>query len=515
MLFPCGRGFLLASGGGRLFNQEPPGIVLVRLETVMPDDLHMDSEDFRELGRKLIDFIADYRDKIETLPVLSQVQPGEVAAGLPLEPPVEGDSLDNILQDIDRIVMPGLTHWQSPGFFGYYPANSSLPSVLAELLCAGLGVQGMSWVTSPACTELETRVLDWLAGILGLPGSFSSSSSGGGGVIHGTASEAVLAVMVAGRERIRARGETDGKELRAYCSSQAHSSVLKAASICGIGSQNLVQVGVRDDLSIDAAMLEAVIESDLAAGRVPFFICATVGTTSTCAMDSVAELGRIARKYELWLHVDAAYAGNACVCPEYRTMIEGVELADSFNCNPHKWLLTTFDCSTLWVRDRESFTRALSVTPEYLRTSQGDSGAVIDYRDWQIPLGRRFRSLKLWFVLRWYGVDGLRAFIREQVRLAELFEELVCGSQDFEICAPRRLGLVCFRFRGSDDENRELLEAINAGGEIFLTHTVIPAEGAGRYVLRFATGTISTKEKHVLRAWEIIQSLAPSGTVSR
>lgn len=475
----------------------------------MPEELHMSPGQFRELGRKLLDYIAEYRERVASLPVLSKVEPGEVAARLPLKAPAVGDSLERIIEDIDEIVMPGITHWQSPGFFGYYPANSSLPAVLAELLCAGLGVQGMSWVTSPACTEMEVRILDWLAEMLGLPASFRSDSDAGGGVIHGSASEAVLAVMVAARERRKGAAGYDGGELTAYCSSQAHSSVLKAASICGIGTGNLRLVEVLEDLAIDPLALEAAIEADLAAGRCPFFLCATVGTTSSCAVDSVAKLGRLARKYNLWLHVDAAYAGNACVCPEFRSLIEGVELADSFNCNPHKWLLTTFDCSTLWVADRECFTRSLSVTPEYLRSRQGDCGEVIDYRDWQVPLGRRFRSLKLWFVLRWYGVEGLQAFIREQVRLAEMFEELVSQDGHFELAAPRRLGLVCFRYGGSDDENRQLLEAVNSGGEIFITHTVIPVNGTDKYVLRFATGSISTTQEHVTRAWEIIRASAP------
>jgi aromatic-L-amino-acid decarboxylase len=478
----------------------------------MPEDYHMSTGQFRELGGKLLDYIAEYREGIAGRPVLSKVEPGEVAAKLPAGPPVQGDSLEGILEDLDEIVMPGITHWQSPGFFGYYPANSSLPAVLAELLCAGLGVQGMSWVTSPACTELEVRMLDWLAELLGLPDSFRSDSAAGGGVIHGTASEAVLAVMVAARDRRKRSDGYEGGMLTAYCSSQAHSSVPKAASICGIGTENLRQVEVQDDLSIDPCALEAAIEADLAAGHSPFFLCATVGTTSSCAIDSVAELGRLARRYDLWLHVDAAYAGNACVCPEFRSMIEGLELADSFNCNPHKWLLTTFDCSTLWVSDSEDFTRALSVTPEYLRSPQADRGEVIDYRDWQVPLGRRFRSLKLWFVLRWYGVDGLQAFIREQVRLAELFAGFVAGQEGFELAAKARLGLVCFRYRGSDEENRKLLDAVNSGGEIFLTHTVIPVAGQSSYVLRFATGSISTREEHVIRAWEIIRSSAPGAS---
>ena len=277
----------------------------------MPDDLHMSPEQFRELGRKLLDYIADYRQRVGSLPVLSQVAPGEVAAGLALDPPEEGDSLEGIIRDLDEIIMPGLTHWQSPGFFGYYPANSSLPAVLAELLCAGLGVQGMSWVTSPACTELEVRMLDWLAELLGLPDSFRSDSTAGGGVIHGTASEAVLAVMVAARDRRKRSAGYDGGVLTAYCTSQAQSAVPKAASICGIGTDNLRQVAVQEDLSIDPRALEAAIEADLAAGYSPFFLCATVGTTSSCAIDSVAELGRLARRYDLWLHVDAAYAGNA------------------------------------------------------------------------------------------------------------------------------------------------------------------------------------------------------------
>ena len=387
---------------------------------------------------------------------------------------------EGILEDLDRLILPGITHWQAPGFFAYFPCNASGPAIMGELLSAGLGVQGMLWATSPAATELETRMLEWLAQLIGLPAIFE-------GCIQGTASESTLVALLAARHRA---GKGD---LVAYASEQAHSSVLKAARIAGVELRN---VPVRSDLSMDPAALDAMIAEDRARGRKPFFVCATVGTTSSTAIDPLPPLPP-----DLWLHVDAAYAGNACVCPEFRWMIEGVERADSFCTNPHKWLLTSFDCSAFWTRDRASLLGALSVTPEYLKTAH--AGQVIDYRDWQVPLGRRFRALKLWFVIRHYGAEGLRAHIRRHVELAKLFEGWVREDPRFELCAERTLALVCFRKRGSDDENRALLDRVNASGRAYLSHTTLPGKG---YTLRMAIGAPATDERHVREAWDLLRA---------
>jgi aromatic-L-amino-acid decarboxylase len=334
----------------------------------------------------------------------------------------------------------------------------------------------MLWATSPAATELETRMLEWLAQLIGLPAGFE-------GCIQGTASESTLVAMLAARHRA---GPGD---LVAYASEQAHSSVQKAARIAGV---ELRLVPVRKDLSMDPDALAAMIEEDR--HRKPFFVCATVGTTSSTAIDPLPPLPP-----HLWLHVDAAYAGAACICPEFRWMIEGVSRADSFCMNPHKWLLTSFDCSAFWIRDRAALLGAMSVTPEYLKTAH--AGQVIDYRDWQIPLGRRFRALKLWFVMRHYGAEGLRAHVRRHVELAKTFEGWVRADPRFEVCAERTLALVCFRKRGSDEENKALLERVNASGRAYLSHTVLPGRG---YTLRMAIGAPSTEERHVREAWDLL-----------
>jgi len=425
------------------------------------------------------------------------------------------------------VVLPGLTHWQSPSFFAYFPANASGPAVLGELLSAGLGVQGMLWSTSPAATELETRVLDWLCELTGLPESYRSSTGTGGGVIQGTASEAALVAMVAARARVLRKLGREA-ELVAYVSTQTHSSVLKAAMLAGVVRNQEDTVHLRL-LETDAhqalrpEVLERFIREDLAAGRQPFFVCATLGTTSSGAMDPLGPIGEALERTGFtaaggWLHVDAAWAGSALVCPEHRGMLAGVEAADSFAFNPHKWLLTNFDCNAFYTRDRQSLLEALSVMPEYLRNAASASGSVIDYRDWQIPLGRRFRALKLWFVLRHYGAKGLREYIREHVRLAECFAFWVEGDERFELAAPRSLSLVCFRLKprpgeepaATDARNRSLLERLNAGGKVFLTHTVLPGVegGPGRYVLRMAIGSPRTEERHVRAAWDRLAALA-------
>ncbi|RMH28772.1 MAG: aspartate aminotransferase family protein [Planctomycetota bacterium] len=444
-------------------------------------------------------------ERVESLPVLSRAEPGEIAAMLPDTPPERPEPWDAILADLDRVVLPGVTHWQSPTFFGYFPANSSPEAILGDLASSGLGVQGMLWLTSPACTEIETRVLDWLADLIGLPEPFTSRSGVGGGVIQGTASEAVLVAMLAARDRM------DGNAgLTAYGSTQAHSSVVKAAKIAGVGRERVRLIETDDALAMDPAALARAIDDDRAAGRTPFFVCATLGTTSTGAIDPVEEIGRVLDRpgaARPWLHVDAAWAGAACVCPEHRQMLGGVERADSFNFNPHKWLLTTFDCSALWVRDRGPVLDALSITPEYLRNRASDAGAVIDYRDWQVPLGRRFRALKLWFVIRGLGAEGLREHIRRSISLASDLETRLRADPRFEVPVPRSLALVCFRLRGEDARTERLLERVNASGEAFFTHTRIEDRdrpGETRLVIRAAVGGVWTRAEHIDRAWRAL-----------
>ena len=471
-----------------------------------PPRRHMTPDDFRRHGRDVVDWIADYMERVEKLPVLSKVKPGEIRAALPAEPPRQGELFEVMLEDVDRIILPGITNWQSPNFFAYFPSNNSAPSILGELLSAGLGVQGMLWATSPACTELETHVLDWLVGMLGLPEKFRSDSTGGG-VIQDTASSATLCAMLAGRERATGfqSNETgaDGR-LTAYASTQAHSSVEKAAKIAGIGRANLKLVDVDEKFAMRPDALAHAIAEDRRAGNVPCFVCATVGTTSSNAIDPVGEIGRICQDEGIWLHVDAAMSGSAALCPEFRWIHEGVELADSYCFNPHKWMFTNFDCDAFWVADRGALIRTMSVLPEYLRNKATESGAVFDYRDWQIPLGRRFRALKLWFVIRHYGVEGLQAYVRRHVELAQKFKSWVEKSDRFELAAPAPLNLVCFRHVGGDALNENLLDAVNGTGEIYLTHTMLE----GRYTLRMAIGQAWTYERHVEAAWKLLQRLA-------
>jgi aromatic-L-amino-acid decarboxylase len=466
----------------------------------------MTPEEFRRWGHAVVDWIAEYQQRVESLPVLSRAQPGEVRAKLPAAPPAAPEPLERLLQDLDEVVLPGITHWQSPSFFAYFPANASPAAILGELVSAGLGVQGMMWQTSPACTEVETHLLDWLVDLLGLPAGFRSDGAGGG-VIQDTASSATLCAVLAARERASGWATNErGVDRRfvAYTSSQAHSSVEKALTVAGIGRENLRLVDVDDRYALRPDALERAIASDREQGAIPFFVCATVGTTSSTAIDPVPEIGAISRRERLWLHVDAALAGSAAICPEHQGLNAGVELADSYCFNPHKWLLTSFDCDCFWVADRAALIRTLSVLPEYLRNKATESGAVIDYRDWHVPLGRRFRALKLWFVLRLYGVENLRRYIRSHVVLAQDLAAWVERDADFELCAPAPLNLVCFRHVGGDDLNERLLAELNASGELFLTHTKLD----GRYVLRMAIGGTWTERRHVERAWTRIRDTA-------
>ncbi len=484
----------------------------------------MEPEQLRMLGHRMVDWVVDYLERIESLPVLSRAEPGDLLAALPKKPPQEGfdpGEWDQVFNDLDNLILPGITHWQSPSFFAYFSANSSGPSILGELLCAGLGTQGMLWATSPAATELEIRMLEWLGDMLELPPSLKGPQ--GGGCIQGTASESTLVAMIAARKRVLESTGAAPDKLVAYASTQAHSSVVKAAMIAGLchdasGGDALHSVAVDRNLAMDPTALAQAMQADRVAGRIPFFACATVGTTSSGAVDPVRKIADILAESNFvtdggWLHIDAAYAGAGCICPEHRHLLEGVEQADSICFNAHKWLLTNFDCSCFWTRDRTGLINALSVTPEYLRNHASDAGDVIDYRDWQIPLGRRFRALKLWLVIRHYGVEGLQEHVRHHVRLAELFAELVRADERFEICAPPSLGLVCFRLPGEDADakNRELLARLNATGEAYISHTTLPLpapDGSESYVLRMAIGATMTEERHVRAAWDLISRLA-------
>ena len=464
--------------------------------------IHMSSKEFREYGYSVIDWIADYYDGIEKYPVKSQVSPGDIRSSLKKNPPKYGESMETILKDIDRVIMPGITHWQSPMFFGYFPTNTSGPSILADLISSGLGVNGMLWETSPSCTELETQVLDWLADMLNLPNDFKSINKGGG-VIQDTASSASLCAMIAARERKnRGRSNLFGLKdnLIVYISSETHSSIEKAAMISGIGSKNVRCIKVDDGFSMDVNSLKKQIKKDIGDGHIPFFVCATIGTTSSTGIDPVKEIGRICDQYDLWMHVDAAMAGTASLCPEYQYIQEGINYADSYSFNPHKWMLTNFDCSCLFIKNREALTSALEILPEYLKTGSSKKNKVTDYRDWQIPLGRRFRALKLWSVIRYYGTSGLQNYIRNHIELAQYFFRCVKNDNRFEIMAPAPLNLVCFRAKGDDELNQDLLKYINDSGKILMTHTKLK----NSFTLRFCVGQTHTNMSHIERAWDLI-----------
>jgi len=467
---------------------------------------HMTPDEFRRHGHAVVDWIADYYARIESYPVLSRAKPGQIRASLPASPPVKGESFDAILGDIEKLIIPGITHWQSPNFFAFFPSNASGPSILGDLLSSGLGVQGMLWATSPACSELETHVLDWLVGMLGLPEKFLSTRHGGG-VIQDTASSASLCALLAARERATDfnsnRRGCEGK-LVAYASSQAHSSIEKDVRIAGIGLDNLRLIEVDENFAMRPSALAKQIETDRQAGLIPCFICATIGTTSSNAIDPLPDIGRICREQRLWFHVDAAMSGTAALCPEFRDTHAGVELADSYAFNPHKWMFTNFDCNCFYVADRTALIKTLSILPEYLRNQATESGAVIDYRDWQIPLGRRFRALKLWFVIRHYGIEGLQHHIRRHVELAQQFAGWVKADRRFELAAPVPLNLVCFRHKGGDEVNQGLMDRLNRSGDLYLTHTKL----ANRTTLRLAIGQTNTEARHVERAWKRIQEEA-------
>ena len=468
----------------------------------------MDTEEFRAHAHRCVDWMADYLAEIESRPVRARVTPGEVAERLPASPPERGEPMDTILGDVDKVILPGMTHWQHPAFFAYFPANASPPSVLAEMLTAVMGPICMLWQTSPAATELETRTMDWLRQLLGLPEGFH-------GVIQDTASSATLCALLTAREvasdyAINERGFAGTDRFTVYCSTEAHSSVEKAVKIAGLGSAALRKIEVDEHFAMRPEALAAAIEEDVATGHRPLCVMATVGTTGASGFDALRPIGEICRHHSIWLHVDAAWAGSALVVPEHRWMSDGIEFADSFVVNPHKWLLTNFDCTAYFVRDVQALVRTFEILPEYLKTRERDQ--VVDYRDWGIPLGRRFRALKLWFVIRHYGAEGLRAHIQKHMALARELAARVAAAADFELLVAPRLALLCFRYRPPgidasaeiDSLNQRLLEALNDSGALYLTQTRIN----GAYGIRFAIGAERTEAHHVEGAWQAIQETA-------
>ncbi|XP_029927753.1 aromatic-L-amino-acid decarboxylase isoform X1 [Myripristis murdjan] len=470
----------------------------------------MDAAEFRRRGKEMVDYVADYLENIEKRQVYPDVEPGYLRSMIPTEAPLEPELYEDVIKDVERVIMPGVTHWHSPYFYAYFPAATSFPAMLADMLCGAIGCIGFSWAASPACTELETVMLDWLGKMLQLPEDFIAGTHGhGGGVIQGTASEATLVALLAARcKAVRLAQASDParteaeifSKLVAYTSDQAHSSVERAGLIGGV---RMRKVPTDSKYAVKGETLKNMVEEDKKAGLIPFFFCATLGTTPSCAFDHITELGPICNANKIWMHIDAAYAGSAFICPEFRPLLNGVEFADSFNFNPHKWLLVNFDCSTLWVKKRSDIIGAFKMDPLYLKHENQESGLVTDYRHWQIPLGRRFRSLKMWFVFRLYGLTGLQAHIRKQVGLAKEFESLVKADKRFEICADVIMGLVCFRLQGSNELNKALLKKINDAKQIHL----VPCQLSGSFVLRFAICARTTESRHVQEAWQHITQL--------
>jgi aromatic-L-amino-acid decarboxylase len=468
----------------------------------------MDSAEFRSRAHAMVDWMADYMEHVEEFPVKPAIEPGSIRSTIPQVPPSRGEPFDEIFDDFRRLIVPGMTHWQHPSFFAYFPANTSPPSILAEMLTASLGAQCMSWATSPAATELEEQMMEWLRSMIGLPQGFT-------GVIQDTASTATLCAILTAREvhseyRINEKGFSPETRFTCYCSTEAHSSVEKAVRIAGLGSSRLRKIPVDARYAMKPGALDEAIDSDLRNGYTPLIAVAAVGTTGSTAIDPLRAIGEICRRHRVRLHVDAAFAGSALVLPELRWMIDGVEFADSFVFNPHKWMFTNFDCSAYFVRDPSELIRTFAILPEYLKTAEGT--AVNNYRDWGIQLGRRFRALKLWFVIRSFGVEGIREKIRKHIAMAQALAERIAARPDYELLAPVPLNTICFRYlagRERDEESRNrinemLLQRLNETGTMFLTHTRLD----GRYALRLVVGQTEVQQHHVDHAWKLIEDTA-------
>jgi aromatic-L-amino-acid decarboxylase len=473
----------------------------------MVNDPLFDGDLFRKNAHRLVDWMADYYQNLEQFPVKSQVKPGAIFSALDDAPPEGQTGFEEILADFEDHVLPGMTHWQHPKFFAYFPANASYPSLLGEMLTATLAAQCMIWETSPAAAEMEQRMMEWLRDMIGLPPVYE-------GVIQDTASAATLVALLTARERatdwqIRKSGFSGQPVFTIYASVEAHSSIEKAVIIAGFGSANLRKVPVRADFTLDPEALQALIREDRAEGKMPLAVVASFGTTGVTALDPLDEVADVCEAEGLWFHVDAAYAGSALVLPEFRPRGLGMERCDSFCFNPHKWMFTHFDCTAYFVRDKEALLRTFEILPEYLKT--GSRGQVNDYRDWGVALGRRFRALKLWFVLRSVGLEGIRERFRAHIRMAEWLESQVEASEAFEIAAPRTLNLVCFQWKPVEADpnrwdalNQQLLETLNASGKMYLSHTRIH----GAYTLRLVIGQTRVTQEHVEQTWAQVQETA-------
>lgn len=467
----------------------------------------MTPEEFRKHAHELVDWMAGYMENIENYPVKSQVHPGDIIEKLPHSPPEKPDSFTSLMNDFEKIIMPGITHWQSPNFFAYFPANNSYPSILAEMIIATLGAQCMIWETSPAAAELEEKVMIWLRDLIGLPSQFE-------GVIQDTASTSTLASILTAREKksgfkINDDGIAGTTNLRVYCSEQTHSSVDKAVKISGIGRKNLVKIPVKADFSMDAEKLREAVTNDIRAGYLPCCVVATLCTTGTTAVDPLRAIGEICAENDIWLHVDAAMGGTALILPEFQWMLDGREYIDSLVFNPHKWMFTNFDCSAYFIKQPELLIRTFEILPEYLKTRT--RGKVNDYRDWGVPLGRRFRALKLWSVIRVFGVDGLREKVRYHIQIAANLADKIRKEPDFEVLAPVVINVVCFRYNPSgfsEEElnrlNEKLNHKLNDTGKIYLSHTVLN----GIYTLRMVTAQTNVTMEHARNAWELIVETA-------
>ncbi len=466
----------------------------------------LNPKDFKKEAGPVVDWIDRYMNNIKSLPVKSKIEPGDIYAAIPEEAPLKSESMEQIMEDLDRIILPGMTHWQHPGFHAYFPANSSVESVLAETLTSAMGAQCMIWETSPAAAELEQRMMEWLRDAMGIPGSYE-------GVIQDSASSASLVSLITAREVATGfRSNEDGvpPNLRVYCSKETHSSIEKGVAVCGIGTKNLVKIGVDQQMRMDPTELETRIHEDLEAGLRPCAVVAAIGTTGTVAVDPLEEIAAICKKYGIWLHVDAAYAGTALLLPEYRWMIKGIEQADSFVFNPHKWMFTNFDCSVYLVKNAELLIKTFEILPEYLKTKT--RGAVNDYRDWGVPLGRRFRALKLWFVIRSFGLEGIREKLRAHIEMNNNFSRALMQIDSIHLPLKPFLNFTCFRLQAEGVENPDalnrlneaFLEEINSGGKLFLTHTKID----GLYTLRMLIGQTYVEEADVERALDLIKEAA-------
>ncbi len=465
----------------------------------------MTNEDFRKSAHEIVDWMADYMENVEHFPVKSQVKPGEIKSMLPDFPPQEGERMEDILKDFKEIILPGITHWQHPSFHAYFPGNSSKPSVLAEMLTATLGVQAMIWNTSPSAAELEEQIMEWFKAMMDLPKDWVGSIQNG-------ASDSTLNAILTAREQISGfttnQNGITNNNLRVYCSEQAHSSVDKAMAIAGLGKNNLVKIPVDNAFALQVEALEATIQKDIDNGFTPLMVVAAIGTTGTTAIDPLNDITAITNKYKLWLHVDAALAGTALILPEMRWMVKGLTQADSIVFNPHKWMFTNFDASVYFVKDKAALINTFSESPEYLKTKEDEQ--VTNYRDWGVPLGRRFRSLKLWFVIRSFGVEKLQEKIRLHLQLSQDFKQWVQDSEQLELMAPVKLNTICFRLSDKEKSknevnllSEELLECINGSGKAYLTHTKLE----GWFTIRMVIGQTNVGAKHIDKVKELIFDL--------